>query len=113
MAVTSSLNFFTQFSELFTNFKNPYQIIKLHSKNKNTKKEQIQVQYRQGPSITKKNENFFFVYFGTHNNKIHTIYKQIGVFVFFFHVVVLLLLANSNNKKIVILYTFLVCYAWP
>jgi hypothetical protein len=26
----------------------------------------------------------FFVYFGTHNNKIHTIYKQTRVFVFIF-----------------------------
>jgi hypothetical protein len=40
----------------------------------------------------------FFVYFGTHINKIHTIYKPCFCF-HFFHVVVLLLLANSNNKK--------------
>jgi hypothetical protein len=41
----------------------------------------------------------FFVYFGTHNNKIHTIYKPTSVFVFF-HVVVLVLLAKQQQKKI-------------
>jgi hypothetical protein len=41
--------------------------------------------YCQGPSITKKkNTILFFVYFGTHNNKNHTIYKQTRVFVFIF-----------------------------
>jgi hypothetical protein len=47
----------------------------------------------------------FFVYFGTHNNKIHTIYKQTNVFVLF-------LLAKQQQQKIVILYTISVRYAW-
>jgi hypothetical protein len=38
----------------------------------------------QSPSITKKMTILFFVYFGMHNNKIHTIYKQARVFVFIF-----------------------------
>jgi hypothetical protein len=42
----------------------------------------------------------FFVYFGTHNNKIHTICKQTSVFVvIFFHFVVLLLLAKQQQQK--------------
>jgi hypothetical protein len=45
------------------------------------------------------------IYFGTHNNKIHTIYKQTSV-------VVLVLLAKQQQPKIVNLYTFSVCYAW-
>jgi hypothetical protein len=38
----------------------------------------------QGPSIQKKMTILFFVYFGTHNNKIHTFYKQTRVFVLIF-----------------------------
>jgi hypothetical protein len=38
----------------------------------------------QEQNITKKMTILFFVYFGTHNNKIHTIYKQTSVFVFIF-----------------------------
>jgi hypothetical protein len=38
----------------------------------------------QGPSITKKNDDFFFVYFGTHNNKIHTIFFIFSMFCFAF-----------------------------
>jgi hypothetical protein len=46
-----------------------------------------------------------------HNNKIHTIYKQTGVFVFIFSMLMFCFYKqSSNNKKIVILYTFLVCY---
>jgi hypothetical protein len=55
----------------------------------------------QGP---KKITILFFMYFGTHSNKIHTIY--------FVHVVVLLLLAKQQQLKIVNLYTISVCYAW-
>jgi hypothetical protein len=40
----------------------------------------------------------FFVYFGTHNNKIHTIYKQTTV-------VVLVLLATQQQQKIVSQYS--------
>jgi hypothetical protein len=47
-----------------------------------------------------------FVYFGTHNKKIHTICKQTSVFVLiFYHVVVLLLLAKQQQQNIVNLYT--------
>jgi hypothetical protein len=57
----------------------------------------------QGPSITKKIDDFFFVYFGTHSKKIHTISKQTGINIYIFSMLlfVLLLYANSNNKKIV------------
>jgi hypothetical protein len=42
----------------------------------------------------------FFVYFGTQNNKIHTIYKKNQCFYFdLFHVVVLLLLAKQQQQK--------------
>jgi hypothetical protein len=55
----------------------------------------------------------FLVYFGTHNNKVHTIFKKTSVFVLiFFHGVVYLLLAKQQQQKIVILYTISVCYAW-
>jgi hypothetical protein len=55
--------------------------------------------YCKAQAYEEKKTILFFVYFGTHNNKFHTIYKQTSVFV-------LLLL------KIVILYTISVCYAW-
>jgi hypothetical protein len=45
----------------------------------------------------------FFVYFGTHNNKIHTIYKQTSVFVVIFSM--LILLAKKQRQKNVNLYT--------
>jgi hypothetical protein len=49
----------------------------------------------QDPSIRKIITILFLVYFGTHNNKIHTIYKETSVFVLvFFYVVVLVLLAK-------------------
>jgi hypothetical protein len=66
-----------------------------------------------GLSMQKK-EWRFFVYFGTHNHKIHTIYKQTSVLVFFnfFHVVVLVLYAKQQQQKIVDLDTISVCYAW-
>jgi hypothetical protein len=52
------------------------------------------------PKHTQKNEDFIFVHFGTHNNKIHTIYKQASVFVLIFSIfVVLLLLAKQQQKK--------------
>jgi predicted nucleic acid-binding Zn finger protein len=63
----------------------------------------------QGPSIQKKMTILFFVYVGTHNNKIHT--NQCFCFDFF-HVVVLLLLAKQQQQKIINLYTISVCYAW-
>jgi hypothetical protein len=67
----------------------------------------------QGPSIQKKMTILFFVYFGTHNNKIHTIYKQTSVFVLVFsHVVVLVLLPKQQQQKSVNLYTISVSYAW-
>jgi hypothetical protein len=66
---------------------------------------------RKDPSITKKNYDFF-VYFGTHNNKIHTIYKQTSVFVVIFFIVdILVLLAKQQQQKSVNLYTISVCYA--
>jgi hypothetical protein len=46
----------------------------------------------------------FFVYFGTHNNNISTIYKQTSIFDFCFdisHGVVLVLLAKQQQQKIV------------
>jgi hypothetical protein len=46
----------------------------------------------QGPSIIKKMTILVFVYFGTHNNKIHTIYKEASVFVF-------LLLAKQKKRQ--------------
>jgi hypothetical protein len=40
-------------------------------------------------------------YIGTHNNKIHTIYKPTSVFVLvFFHVVVSVLLAKQQQQQI-------------
>jgi hypothetical protein len=54
----------------------------------------------QGRSIQKKITILFFDYFGTHNNKIHTIYKQTSFFCFdFFHVVVLVLLVKQQQKS--------------
>jgi hypothetical protein len=49
----------------------------------------------------------FFVYFVTHSNKIHTIYKQTRVFLGFFHVDVLFSLAKQQQQKSVNLYTIL------
>jgi hypothetical protein len=65
----------------------------------------------QGPSIRKKNDDFVFDNFGTHNKKIHTIYKQTSVFVLV-HIVVLVLLAKQQQQKIVNLHTISVYYAW-
>jgi hypothetical protein len=51
------------------------------------------------PKHNKKKDDFFFVYFGPHNNKsIQFINKPVFLF-HFFHVDFLLLLANSNNNK--------------
>jgi hypothetical protein len=50
----------------------------------NQKLDTISKEQRQGPSIRKQMTVLFFVYFGTHNNKIHTIYKQTSVFVLIF-----------------------------
>jgi hypothetical protein len=56
--------------------------------------------YKSSPSIRKKMTILFFVYFGTHNNKIHTIYKKNHCFCYdLFHVVVLLLLAKRQQQK--------------
>jgi hypothetical protein len=49
-----------------------------------------------------------FVYFDTHNNKIHTILKKKQCFYFaIFHVFVLLLLAKQQQQKFVFLYFFI------
>jgi hypothetical protein len=56
--------------------------------------------YKSRPKHTKKITNLFFVYFGMHNNKTHTIYKKNQCFSFdLFHVVVLLLLAKQQQQK--------------
>jgi hypothetical protein len=53
----------------------------------------------QGPSITKKNDDFFFVNFGTHNNKIHTIYKQTCVFVLIFFMFLFCFISKQQQQK--------------
>jgi hypothetical protein len=50
-------------------------------KNTNSSVRNLRVSFLQGPSIGKKWRIYFFVYFGTHNNKIQKIYKQTSVFV--------------------------------
>jgi hypothetical protein len=58
--------------------------------------------YKSRPKHTKKKMTIiFFIYFGTHNNNIHTIYKKNQCFCFylFYVVVYLLLLAKQQQQK--------------
>jgi hypothetical protein len=66
------------------------------------------------PKHTKKMTILFFVYFGTHNNKIHTIYKQISNFVWFFTCCCFAFIskaATTKNRKFIYDHVT-VCYAW-
>jgi hypothetical protein len=78
-------------------------------KNKTLKSKPLSWGYGRGKAQAyEKKTILFLVYFGTHhNNKIHTIFKQTSVFVFF-HFVVLLLLAKQQQQKIVDLYAIIV-----
>jgi hypothetical protein len=44
----------------------------------------LKIIFAENQGIQKRNDDFIFVYFGMHNNKIHTIYKQTSVFVLVF-----------------------------
>jgi hypothetical protein len=55
--------------------------------------------FTQGPSIRKKMTDLFFVYFGTHINKIHRIYKQTSVFVLVFSMLLFWFYKESRNNK--------------
>jgi hypothetical protein len=64
------------------------------------KKNQVDVVFVSSLKHNKKKMTIlFFVYFGTHNNKIHTIYKQTSVFVVIFSMLMVLLLLAKQHQQ--------------